>query len=376
MSVDYAKIHRDIQEFVERQSARALVLTNPDLVFYATGIDFHAPRLVPSRLVFFVAIPGRPPIMLVARPEERHAQADGTIEDVRTYKGLTDRPIQSLVDLLRDEGVESGRLLIDLTHLPASEGAVLSEGVPQVEVLDCTADFGRVRMIKQDAEVEQIESVNRLTLQAIEGAFQAVSVGSLQTDLAGEISQRLTQAGALAILGLVVGPGSSASAILDPHAESVPIGPGEHIRGHAVARWNGYYSDVARTAFTHPPPTRIAEALRNLLEIERACISMMKAEVPASSVFAKAREELGARGYDLGLGMHHIGHGIGTSVHEYPYLADGVQQPLLPGMVFAVEPMITIPDGIVHVEDIVVVTDGEPRVVTESLEASDFAAIS
>ena len=56
--------------------------------------------------------------------------------------------------------------------------------------------------------------------------------------------------------------------------------------------------------------------------------------------------------------IHRTGHGIGLEVHEHPYMVEGNDLPLEPGMTFSVEPGIYLPGQFgVRVEDIVVCTD-------------------
>jgi Xaa-Pro aminopeptidase len=56
--------------------------------------------------------------------------------------------------------------------------------------------------------------------------------------------------------------------------------------------------------------------------------------------------------------IHRTGHGIGMETHEHPYLVDGNDEVLEPGMAFSVEPGIYVPAAFgMRIEDIVVVTD-------------------
>jgi Xaa-Pro aminopeptidase len=55
--------------------------------------------------------------------------------------------------------------------------------------------------------------------------------------------------------------------------------------------------------------------------------------------------------------IHRTGHGIGTTTHEPPYMIEGEEQPLVPGMCFSVEPGIYLAGRFgVRIEDIVTVT--------------------
>ena len=68
--------------------------------------------------------------------------------------------------------------------------------------------------------------------------------------------------------------------------------------------------------------------------------------------------------------IHRTGHGIGVTTHEPPYMIEGEELPLVPGMCFSVEPGIYLPGRFgVRIEDIVTVTeDGGRRLNTTSRE--------
>jgi D-alanyl-D-alanine dipeptidase len=56
--------------------------------------------------------------------------------------------------------------------------------------------------------------------------------------------------------------------------------------------------------------------------------------------------------------VHRTGHGIGIEIHEPPYIVEGNEIPLQPGMTFSDEPGIYLPGEFgVRIEDQVLVTD-------------------
>jgi Xaa-Pro dipeptidase len=63
------------------------------------------------------------------------------------------------------------------------------------------------------------------------------------------------------------------------------------------------------------------------------------------------------RKYDMAPVIRFLGHGLGLSLHEEPFIAAHTDMVLEPGMVFAIEPVYKTSDGAgYHLEDNVIVT--------------------
>src|SRR5436853_82666 len=123
-------------------------------------------------------------------------------------------------------------------------------------------------------------------------------------------------------------------------------------------------------------PTRgVVEALRAVgdeartiydacLEAQQAALDAARAGKSGQEVDAIARDRIAAAGFGDEFG-HGLGHGVGILVHEAPVLRPESADTLEPGNVVTVEPGIYLPgrNG-VRIEDLVVVTDGDPEVPT------------
>jgi Xaa-Pro aminopeptidase len=90
---------------------------------------------------------------------------------------------------------------------------------------------------------------------------------------------------------------------------------------------------------------------------DRAGREAVAPDVPCQEIDRAARRVVTDAGYGPYF-IHRTGHGIGLEVHEHPYVVEGNETPLEPGMTFSVEPGIYLPGEFgVRIEDIVVCTE-------------------
>ena len=85
----------------------------------------------------------------------------------------------------------------------------------------------------------------------------------------------------------------------------------------------------------------------------------------------------GGRDRRLNVGLTHaVGHGFGVGMHEFPMLTAQETAELKSGMVLNVEPAVKDSHGFLyHIEDLFVVTDAEPTVLTTVMNADNIFVI-
>jgi Xaa-Pro dipeptidase len=130
--------------------------------------------------------------------------------------------------------------------------------------------------------------------------------------------------------------------------------------------YEGYRSDIARTAVLGTASDKLARYYGAALAGERAAIAAMKPGVPVSEIFelaTKVTREQGIPHYQ----RNHVGHGIGLEPYDPPTISGATATPLEPGMVFCVEtPYHEHPWGGIQVEDAVEIIPGGARMLTRS----------
>jgi methionyl aminopeptidase len=170
-----------------------------------------------------------------------------------------------------------------------------------------------------------------------------------------------------------------------PRKETV-LKDGDLVKVDICASLDGYCADSARVYFIG----NVSPVAQKLAAVAEA--ALMKGIEQARSgnrlgdISAAIQKEVEVHGF--GVVRDFAGHGIGKSMHEDPEILNygkPGQGPLLqPGMTFAIEPMITegkysvyiTNDGwtvktvdkslAAHVEDTIVITQGEPMILTRT----------
>lgn len=134
-------------------------------------------------------------------------------------------------------------------------------------------------------------------------------------------------------------------------------------RDHTVAFdygvvYRGYCSDFGRTVFLQEPSIELVRYHELVMKAQKEALKRCKIGV------TKCREcNEYAHGVmdEEGVGeffIHRMGHGIGMDVHERPFMAEGEDAVVRPGMCFTDEPSIFIPHQcLIRVEDVVLVTE-------------------
>jgi len=186
--------------------------------------------------------------------------------------------------------------------------------------------------------------------------------GRTEAQAGADIAEAIVAEGHTAAAFVIVGSGPNGASPHHDVSDRV-IGAGDvvvvDIGGETAT---GYRSDCTRTyAVGDQPGAEVLEWYGVLQEAQAAASAAVRPGVPAQEIDAVARRVI----TDAGWGeyfIHRTGHGIGLDTHEAPYIVEGNQTALVPGMAFSVEPGIYLPGRCgARIEDIVVCTENGVR---------------
>jgi Xaa-Pro aminopeptidase len=350
---DYlARAGRVLAAASERGLSGVLVTPGPDLV-WLTG---YRPTAITERLTVLLLTPDQEPTLLVPTLERPDAESAVGVQGmgVVDWADATDplRALEPLMDAEGTYGISDSAWALHLLalqqRLPASSYRSLTEALPMMRAVKGADELSRLAAAGAAADATYGE--------ILKVRFE----GRRETEVAADLAGLLRQFGHEQVDFTVVGSGPNGA---NPHHEA-----GDRViqQGDAVVLdfgglMFGYGSDTTRTVCVGEPTEEIGEVHHVVRRAQEAGVAAVRPGVTCQDIDRAARAVIRDAGYGDAF-IHRTGHGIGVTTHEPPYMVEGEEQPLVPGMCFSVEPGIYLAGRFgVRIEDIVTVTEDGGR---------------
>ncbi len=351
------RVRRLRRELQRRGLDGAVCVPGPNL-FYLTGL-----RVKPSERLTLAVIPADEGAFQLALllPELERPQAERALRlPARLYSYRDEEgPDHALAQLMSELKLpRSARLGVEGRRLRAFELWALQAQRPDVRWADADEVFMRLRVRKDEPEIERLREALRLTEEALRRALDrgAVQAGRSEREIANALLKELFGVGAEGpSFEPIVASGPNGAS---PHAVPTErkLQAGDLVTLDLGAVWQGYFGDLTRNVAVGAIDPELERVHRVVEEANAAGREACRPGVPAQEVDRAARRVIEQAGYGNHF-IHRTGHGLGLEVHEPPYLVEGNEQPLEPGMVFTVEPGVYLPGkGGARVEDVVLIT--------------------
>jgi Xaa-Pro aminopeptidase len=256
------------------------------------------------------------------------------------------------------------RLGFDDAHVSVRDHRQLEEALPGVELVPAGGLVERLRAVKDAGELAAIRAAAALADEALAATLEGGLAGRTERAFALALEDEMRRRGApQPSFPSIVAAGPHGAL---PHAEprDVEIPRDALVVVDWGAQLDGYCSDGTRTFATG----EIGDEAREVYEVVRraqlAGLEAVRAGVTGRDADAAAREVVEEAGHGERFG-HGLGHGVGLEVHEEPRLSKAGEAALEAGNVVTVEPGVYLPGRYgVRIEDLVVVGDGEPEVLS------------
>ena len=330
-----------------------LVSPGPDLL-YLTG---YAPVAITERITMLVIpVDGEPTILVprLERPDAENAPSASILQFVDWTDG-TD-PYRAAAGLLARDGRFAVSDSAWAMHILG-----LQENLPDSTYTSMTGTLPMLRAIKDAAEIERLAAAGAAADAAYHEIVTVRFAGRSEVEVAADLADLLRKHGHSQVDFTVVGSGPNGA---NPHHEigQRMIEGGDMVVLDFGGLKDGYGSDTTRTVHVDEP-TAEEQSVHDIVRVaQQTAFEAVRPGIACQEIDRVARKVITEAGYGEFF-IHRVGHGIGLTTHEPPYMVEGELHQLVPGMCFSIEPGIYLPGRFgVRIEDIVTVTaDGGRR---------------
>jgi D-alanyl-D-alanine dipeptidase len=347
-----ARMERAARQAKDAGLTGVLVTPGPDLVYF-TG---YQPTAITERLTMLVIQESRDPAMIVPILERPDAEGAAGADAVELSDWTDGSDPYAAASPLLDSG---GRYAISDSAW-AMHVLALQEALPDSGYVSMTQTLPMLRAVKDDDELQRLTLAGQAADASYEDIVNVRFAGRRETEVAADLAGLLRKHGHSQVDFTVVGSGPNGA---NPHHEAGDrtIEEGDMVVLDFGGLKDGYGSDTTRSVHVGEPTDEEREVHEIVRRAQQAGFEAVTTGIACQEVDRAARKVITDAGYGEYF-IHRVGHGIGLTTHEPPYMVEGEEHPIEPGMCFSIEPGIYLPGRFgVRIEDIVVATEDGGR---------------
>ncbi|ALV22917.1 M24 family metallopeptidase [Carnobacterium antarcticum] len=351
----------ELQQWLRETGTDCLFINDPGNVVYFSGFESEPHE----RILGLVLFPFADPFLFTPSLEMEDAKKGSWPFDVISYLDNED-PWAIITNEMNQRAAQLKQLAIEKDFLTVMRHEKLAQSLEFSQFIDATPKIQEMKLIKSSDEIERMKEAGKWADTALTIGFNAIKEDVSEQEIVAEIEYQLKKQGIkeMSFETMVLAGDNAAS----PHGTSGSrkIKKDEFVLFDLGVVHNGYTSDVTRTIAFGTPSQKAQEIYALVLEAHHAAIAAVKPGVTAGELDAIARNIISEGGYGPYF-THRLGHGLGSSVHEYPSIMQGSNLVIQEGMCFSIEPGIYVPDiAGVRIEDCLYVTKDGCEVFTHT----------
>jgi len=362
------QLKQKIETVIIESEYDAVLAIGVDNFNYLTRTVLPFAEYYPSRKTGILIPKEGKPVAIIPQNWSQAIRDQGWQEEVLVYDENhgyeTGAFVKAVEELIVGMGLDDNKIGFDATRISKGLMDALSEKLPNVKWEPADPMLRDLRAIKTRGEIEFIERVCKqadrgivYALMHLEGAVD--SPGYTISEITERIRVHVNENGASGVGLLNTAFGSEGQIYYTPQKGWVK--EGELFRMDVSAHYMGYWTNLGRMGVTGKPTPEQENAYQENLRLKETALEMLRPGVACNEVYAHVARtaEKQAIGFWKEPG---IGHGVGVSHHEAPYLNLSCSTELKEGMVIALDIYTYGPrQELVHNKDVYEITGDGSR---------------
>jgi Xaa-Pro dipeptidase len=352
-----------LRDFMERGNVKLSLIWEPDNQYYLSGF-----RAISYSRPIVTLISADSTELIIPGLEEVHAKEKAMVDTLYVYYEQLDMRhkevsyVDHLTPLLSryPGGTKIG---VELGVLPSSMYLYLRNF--GFELVDISQKLIDMRSIKDEYEINLLKIAGGLSDYAIGESLKNARVGISELEFDSYGDKLLLEVASRDYPEELIGyenwtcSGSKRSVMPHLYSSTRKFEDGDVVVHSRQVWFNGYRAENERTFFIGNPSDKQKDLLKLAIEAQRVGMELIRPGITAKEVDIASYEVFKKAGYAEYVN-HRIGHGLGLSEHEEPYLRFDNELILKEGMVYAIEPGIYVPGlgGYRHSDTVILTKTG------------------
>lgn len=272
---------------------------------------------------------------------------------------------------LSDAGLMKARIGLDYSHLEHEMFSALSMEFPDIEWDPCDELLQNLRTNKTSSEFELLEVAARQTQRGLLGTTHHLE-GTLETPggigyTIAEISERvrvhISEYSASHPGHMATMRGPDAALYYAPQKVTQMVNQGDLVRIDATYQFRGYWSNAGRMMVIGDPTREQESAYRKNLILKKSAEELLGPGVICGDLVRHVERVAEREGIEFWNEVG-IGHGVGTSPRELPYLDRASRRELTIGMAVVLDIYTYGPrKELMHSKDTYEIAEGGARLM-------------
>ena len=365
--MDYEGRLSRVREAMREKGIALMYLRRGANLFYLTGIKRKGPELTDSNSYgdyihgAYITLTGGITVVVPrmgASGWQRQAEGKPWITRVRILDE-SERPKEVLREVIGQLNMRGKGVAIE-ERAWAHTVLLFRQVMPYSKFSNANEIIEPMRMIKDSDEIEVMKKAGEITDRVYGKVVDGLERAMSEVDVANAIDYEFRKQGAeynSFVTGVRFRSPSHPWALGESLDKPRLLEDGDTVSFDFGCVYEGYCSDFGRTVYVGDPPAKVREIHDLVMTAQGTAIEQMKVgELTCEQLDSVARGIIERAGYGENF-VHRLGHGIGLTVHEPPYLYIPDKTLLAEGMTFTVEPSVLLfGEWSARVEDVVLVT--------------------